>query len=216
MSSDNYHIFNEKRITIEKAIIGSILNETGAYFVARDFLSNGNFSVNLCRHVFETCQTVIDHGLMINLITVGQKIKFTSYLEYSNFNYRLVEMSGRMTNGVSLPLECLLLVEMGIRDYLNQQLTKFQPKINPFLMEDFKAYQNMILDCTTDIFVVLETGKEYFRNTDQGVTKRIENCSHLIDQKATTIKARSGKKILEYTVNHYNKYYPQTSECTAE
>ena len=212
MIEDKYYIFNEKRITIEKAIIGSILNETGAYFVARDFLRIGNFSVKICRDVFETCYTVVDHGLMINLITVGQKIRFTSYLEYSNFNYRLVEMSGRMTNGISLPLDCLLLVEMGIRDYLFKQLVNYRPSFNPFLMENFRVYQNMILDCTTDLFVVLETGKDYFKNADQKLTKRVENCLHLIDQKANNIKARSGKELLEYTVKQYNKYYPQTNK----
>ncbi len=214
---------HELRREFEKAIVGQILSEEAAFFIAHDYLSAGSFENLLCKEVWKICEDLSFAHQPIDLLSVTGKL--TSFREvwisdghkhriekrdYSRIvkQYELTQMMECVSSSRHIAFHALTLVELGIRQYLDREIRRILPSLSSAIQSDLLEFRDQLnlINGGNDLFNLLDQGLVYFRHdVSEKIRKVISNCLRIVDLKANRIKQKAGLEMIENTWRYYNQ-----------
>jgi|GEM_PF-5697923 len=210
-------MISDIRKEIERAIIGQVCWNSHAFFVASNYLTAGSFSAHKYRYIWRICDSIAREFIPLDIVTIKSRIH-EPHLAKDSFWMSRVDLlleidtaaDPRILRTERLPYHCMLLVEMGIRDYLYMQSLSVDTSTPGQYIDDFRTFQAhlQLQQGHNDLFTLLDRAQTYFRPLPQ-LVKRISACMHIISQKADRIKSRHGLQMIQETFNHYQRYENQ-------
>ena len=166
---------------LEKAVLGAIMLEKGAFDIANGIIKTECFYVDAHQHVYDACKNLALNYSAIDLLTVVEALKAMGKLEEVGGAYYISSLTNSVASSAHLDMHCRIISQK----FIQRKMIELG---NRLVLDGF--------DDTTDPFDLFDTAeKEMFRISNSFFQSNYQNAKQLAAANYKQISALQNKEI---------------------